>query len=103
MGRRGFEMACSTGNPQKLPSATDGSAPDSFQVGDRVVVRRLVPLPGRVNYSDVIGIVVSNSVSDITLRRDAAGYPDADLVTIPLDTIHTAKKIPPRPARPVVQ
>jgi len=104
-------LSASGGANARKPQPPGGSWRE-FRPGDRVVVRRAILPDGmvcpwaveqqryalRIKYSDVIGIVTDISDDQLTLRRDAAGYPDSDLVTINPATIVTAKKIPPRPA-----
>jgi len=84
-----------------------------FALGTRVVVRRQVgaqsgiggsmsnaasPRPG-VKFSDVIGIVTKITADALTVRRDAAGYPNDAEVQIAGSEIVAIKQVPPRPSR----
>ncbi|WP_069388020.1 putative acetyltransferase [Cellulosimicrobium cellulans] len=86
---------------------------DPWSPGTRVVVRRRLTdaeaaASGRT-LTDVIGVVVSVTSEEVTLREDAGGSvphrghgprdPEPAFVVVPRAAIVAAKAVPPRPPR----
>jgi len=86
----------------------------SWAPGTRVVVRRRLPedeaAAAGKPLTDVIGVVVRTTATELVLREDAGGsapphrghgvHDDAPpLVVVPLDAIVAGKPVPPRPPR----
>lgn len=71
---------------------------DDLGVGQRVVVRRLLPgrtgPTGRPAMSDVLGILEATDADRISVRRA-----DGELVVIPRAEVVLAKPVPPAPPR----
>lgn len=81
-----------------------------WPVGARVVIRRRLTAAealatadsaeGAKTVTDIIGIVLSIRPEDsITLATDAGGSRESVEVTVPVDQVVAAKRIPPRPPR----
>jgi GNAT superfamily N-acetyltransferase len=74
------------------PSGPDRAA--RLTVGERVVVRHLLPPGSEAGAADVLGILVSRDSSSLVIdtRRGR--------VTVPRATVVAAKEVPPPPSRP---
>lgn len=97
---------------------TSGGGPgdvprDPWTPGMRVVVRRRLTAEEAAatgkTLTDVIGVVVSVTSAEVTLREDAGGGPphrghgprdpEPALVVVPRAAVVAAKAVPPRPPR----
>src|SRR5262245_31425433 len=67
---------------------------DESDLGHRVVVRCRVGSAQRPKYRDLLGQLLAVSANDVVVRTD-----DGAQRTIPMQEIHIAKRVPPRPPR----